>query len=993
MGKLMIPIGSARVRRVGWTRYRVFPSLLLLVSSLPLAAESATKLSWTKKFGGGDYDDVRAMTTDAQGNLYIAGATTSVDLPANGAYKTPRGTNMYRIVSTRPELEPLVPAVGGSVIAIAAGPAGSGVFYASTSTGMMRSANSGDTWTAVPLPPEVTGLFASFHAFSGVQSMAVDPRNANVVYAAASPLGILKTTDGGEHWATLLAATSDQPLFFGVAIDPLAPDTVYVSSMNEILQSVSAYRTEDGGQSWTDLQRPISYVTPDTSVPGVLYGGLQSALVRSTDRGATWTDISPVPSCAANILLSDPVSRPNFYVLCGRQPYRSRDQGGTWTPLPANSCGEAFPASITADNAVPLLYLRCTDSRTFSSANGADTWTPLGSAPLPGTVLGASRGDLLIGGIRDQDAFAAKFTPDGDLTWATYLGGSGQDTAAAIAVDAAGSVYVAGTTSSSDIPISAYDGGTTPAGAVFVAKLSPLGTTVAYSARLKISGAVGGLGVDAAGDVVVGGMTYDAMPTTPGVAYPDTGTIPQTCNPFDPYNFYSCPIRPATPSRDFLVKLSPTGGTLLYATYVGDWRLNGHTPSVAVATDGSAYSAGNILWKFDQGATRVLWATVLGGADHFNAAALDSDGTLLVGGHSGAGLYATWGVWKPWPDESDGFLARYSARGGLLTSTSMGAEVRSISPAPDGTVVVGGILDGGSYYTRSLLQGPVGPGWAARVSGDFSQLLFSSYMGGFSYDNPLLVAALPGGALGAVQSSGTISADAGNSMPDVELYRADTADAAVRIDAVVNEAAFGPFPITANERLVISGVGFGDDSTTVTIGGADASILSRANGTLTVVAPGSLPADPPPPIVVHSANGDSASVPWPVAPAVPTLYHPNPYPDLQTSIYNSDGSLNSATNPAERGSVVAIAVNGVGAYTVSGVSIVPALPFQVRVSFVYADGVDANLLPVPGLPGVVPFVKVLVPDVPGTVYPAELPLTVTLGDQGPYGLEGRIWVK
>ena len=127
---------------------------------------------------------------------------------------------------------------------------------------------------------------------------------------------------------------------------------------------------------------------------------------------------------------------------------------------------------------------------------------------------------------------------------------------------------------------------------------------------------------------------------------------------------------------------------------------------------------------------------------------------------------------------------------------------------------------------------------------------------------------------------------------------------------------------------------------------------------------------------------------------MPTLYHPNPYPDLQTLIYNSDGTLNSAANPAERGSVVAIAVNGVGAYTISGVSIVPALPFKVGVSFVYADGVDANLLPVPGLPGLVPFVKVLVPDVPYTSYPAELPLTVTLGQEPQYGgLEGRIWVK
>ena len=53
----------------------------------------------------------------------------------------------------------------------------------------------------------------------------------------------------------------------------------------------------------------------------------------------------------------------------------------------------------------------------------------------------------------DGDAFVAKISPDGStLLWATFLGGSSGDVAAAIAVDGQGDVYVGGWTASADFP-------------------------------------------------------------------------------------------------------------------------------------------------------------------------------------------------------------------------------------------------------------------------------------------------------------------------------------------------------------------------------------------------------------------------------------------------------------------------------------------------------------------------------------------------------------
>src|SRR5262249_23993195 len=81
--------------------------------------------------------------------------------------------------------------------------------------------------------------------------------------------------------------------------------------------------------------------------------------------------------------------------------------------------------------------------------------------------------------------FAARLSGDGSaLVYATYLGGSDFDEANAIAVDGAGSAYVAGFTSSTDFPATpgafqaAYGGGPDDA---FVARLSSDGSALAYA--------------------------------------------------------------------------------------------------------------------------------------------------------------------------------------------------------------------------------------------------------------------------------------------------------------------------------------------------------------------------------------------------------------------------------------------------------------------------------------------------------------------------------
>ena len=190
------------------------------------------------------------------------------------------------------------------------------------------------------------------------------------------------------------------------------------------------------------------------------------------------------------------------------------------------------------------------------------------------------------------------------LSYVTYLAGSGTDeigyvvgpltngSSQGIAIDAAGSAYITGLTTSADFPTkNAYQGvhnkGSNPS--VFVAKFSPDGSSLVYSTYL------GGIGWDYAYAITVdsSGSAY-VTGNTNSNDFPITSGAYQTlCSP-------TPSIPPAVTvascntsnSSAFVTKLNPAGTGLVYSTFLG-----GYGGSVGTAIDvdsaGRAYIAGN----------------------------------------------------------------------------------------------------------------------------------------------------------------------------------------------------------------------------------------------------------------------------------------------------------------------------------------------------------------------------------------------------------------
>ena len=130
------------------------------------------------------------------------------------------------------------------------------------------------------------------------------------------------------------------------------------------------------------------------------------------------------------------------------------------------------------------------------------------------------------------DAFVVKLKPDGSgLVYGTYLGGGQDDAGNAIAVDASGNVFVAGSTVSLNFPITPDATQKTYAGSGgehnngdyigdgFVAVLNPTGSKEVFGTYLggSMDDSIEGLAIDSSDNIYVTGVTMSAnFPVTSG---------------------------------------------------------------------------------------------------------------------------------------------------------------------------------------------------------------------------------------------------------------------------------------------------------------------------------------------------------------------------------------------------------------------------------------------------------------------------------------------
>ncbi len=214
---------------------------------------------------------------------------------------------------------------------------------------------------------------------SAIGALAVAPSAPNIVWAGTgepwiirqptSPGdGVYKSTDSGRHWQHMGLEQTGH--IAGLAINPDNPAIVYVCAVGQGYRNNperGVYRTEDGGQSWTQVlkvndETGCSGITMDAHDPNTLFAGMWQLTIRpwdldsggpgsgvfvTHDGGATWQRLSGhgLPPLGADIgkvaVRVAPSDSRRVYALLQESPapafYRSDDYGATWRLMNRNN--------------------------------------------------------------------------------------------------------------------------------------------------------------------------------------------------------------------------------------------------------------------------------------------------------------------------------------------------------------------------------------------------------------------------------------------------------------------------------------------------------------------------------------------------------------------------------------------------------------------------------------------------------------------------------
>jgi photosystem II stability/assembly factor-like uncharacterized protein len=259
---------------------------------------------------------------------------------------------------------------GLGISAIIVHPANSSIIYAASSaavgpegpltpaSGILRSTNGGQTWAAMRV---CTGCY-------GASDLVMDPGNPSVLYAAFWEQGIFKSTDGGQIWHPL---TSGLPAGdfrrIELAIAPSNPSVLYAGfdvAISGQYTGAKVFKTTDAGSTWQELDRAPNYcggqcwydnvIAVHPSDPDTVYLGgsasyvsrptwtVRQVLVRSTDGGTTWWDMSPNDSPGRTLhpdmhaIAFDALNPQTIWVGNDGGVWKSTDGGLNWNNKNSN---------------------------------------------------------------------------------------------------------------------------------------------------------------------------------------------------------------------------------------------------------------------------------------------------------------------------------------------------------------------------------------------------------------------------------------------------------------------------------------------------------------------------------------------------------------------------------------------------------------------------------------------------------------------------------
>ena len=260
---------------------------------------------------------------------------------------------------------------------------------------LYHTADGGLTWTISSTP------------FSGGDLSFIDENNGWMladlgVGAGSNAVAVFQTTDGGATWIQRytndpnLPDAGDSLPLGGLKADlvPLDMQTAWVGGVVYSPGTIYLYRTDDGGQNWTQvsLELPegaenfelgidedqVQFVSAEDGFLVVRMSGdsTQTAVYITNDGGDTW---QLTPTLIPNAGASDFLSAEEAIIYNGEQFYLTRDAGRTWTTVsPDIVFGDSFATMEFVNlNSGWILTVANEKRSLYRTHDGGATWLPV----------------------------------------------------------------------------------------------------------------------------------------------------------------------------------------------------------------------------------------------------------------------------------------------------------------------------------------------------------------------------------------------------------------------------------------------------------------------------------------------------------------------------------------------------------------------------------------------------------------------------------------
>ncbi len=450
-------------------------------------------LSYSSYLGGSGEDQGRGIAVDAAGNAYVTGETASTDFPTVNPFQVNCDNCANLTYDT---------------FVTKLNPAGTALVYSTYLGGSGKDIPLGITVDAAG-NAYVTGDTVSSD-FPTVNPLQATNNATPTTGLSTAFIAKLSSTGSALVYSTYLGG-SEGEFGSGIAVDAAGNAYVTGATSSTDFPTAGPLQANCEGCGLTSHDAFVAKLNP-----------AGSALVYSTYLGGSADDEGEgiAVDAAGNAYVTGETASTNFPTLNPIQPN-------------CDNCGEllydAFVAKLNPAGSalVYSTYLGGSlwDEGTAIAVGAAGDayvtgWTNSGNFPTANPLQPILRGT--------ENAFVARLNPAGSaLVYSTFLGGSNNDAASAIAVDSTGNAYVTGGTQSDDFPTfnpfqPTYGGGFASA---FVTGLNPTGSAFVYSSYLGGSywDRGYGLATDATGNAYVTGFTYSTD-------FPRVNQIPGACS-------------------------------------------------------------------------------------------------------------------------------------------------------------------------------------------------------------------------------------------------------------------------------------------------------------------------------------------------------------------------------------------------------------------------------------------------------------------------------